>query len=472
MSSHIGMQANAGPLHRFAGLIVWFHQLTGYQLTGYQFTGYQRGSAVDHGNNLIFISIAAYRDRQLGPTVEDCIAKAADPHRLRFGICWQHGPGDDPLTFENDDCFRILDVDWRDSRGACWARAEIMKQWRGEAWFLQIDSHCRFAQNWDERLIRAMGQTGSPKPILSTYASPFVPGDREVLAEGPLLMAFQGFTEEGIPFMKPVAIPDWQIRRTPLRARFLAAGFIFAPGSFVDEVRYDPELYFLGEEVTMTLRAFTSGYDLFHPHETILWHDYVRTDATRHWDDHTETKNVSRKWHELDAISKEKIKRLLAGETVDRYGLGSIRTLEEYEQYAGLSFRLRRAQDYTVRCGEPPNPEGPTDWAEQIHTWMARIRLDRASLPAKAFEDPAFWYVGLKNEDGTEIYRQDISPAQVDSFPSEESRIVLICEFQSGTIPATWTVWPVSQSKGWLTKIEGTLAEEDYTILLDDDDAK
>jgi hypothetical protein len=425
--------------------------------------------ALIHGNNLIFVSIAAYRDRQLVPTIEDCIAKAADPYRLRFGICWQHGAGDDLLPYTNDDCFRILDVDWRDSKGACWARAEVMKLWHGEAWFLQVDSHCRFAHSWDEKLIRAMEQTGSSKPVLSTYATAFVPGDDEVLVDGPLQMAFQGFTAEGIPYMRPVAISDWQNRVTPLRARFLSAGFLFAPGSFVEEVRYDPELYFLGEEATMTLRAFTNGYDLFHPCETILWHDYVRANATKHWEDHTESNNVSQQWHELDLISKNKIKRMLAGEPVESFGLGSVRTLEEYESYAGLSFRLRKAQDYTVRYEEPPNPTAPSDWAGEIYTWMVRITLERAALPEGALEDPVFWYVGIKSEDGTEIHRKDILKDQVDTLPRDQPKLVLVLEFQSGTVPATWSVWPVSQSLGWLSKLEGRLAEEDYTIVMEDD---
>ncbi len=41
---------------------------------------------------LIFISIASYRDIQLVPTVGDLLAKADVPALLRFGICWQHGP--------------------------------------------------------------------------------------------------------------------------------------------------------------------------------------------------------------------------------------------------------------------------------------------------------------------------------------------------------------------------------------------
>jgi hypothetical protein len=426
---------------------------------------------VNEGNHLIFISIASYRDRQLGPTIEDCIAKAADPHRLRFGICWQHGAGDDPLEYTNDDCFRILDIDWRKSKGACWARAEIMKLWRGEEWFLQVDSHCRFAPGWDERLIRGMKQTGSSKPVLSTYASPFTPGDNEILAEGPLQMAFQGFTDDGIPHMKPIAIPGWQSRDTPVRARFLSAGFLFAPGCFVEEVRYDPQLYFLGEEITMTVRAFTSGYDLFHPSETIVWHDYVRANATKHWDDHVEANNVGHAWHELDHDSKDKVRRLLGGGPVDQYGLGMAKTLKDYEEYAGLSFSLRKAQNYTVRCEEPPNPEAAPDWTGQIFTWMVRITLDRTLLPFGALEDPSLWYIGVRDETQTEIYRKDIFEADLKTLPQNEPKIVLICEFQAGTIPTAWSIWPVSRSLGWLNKVEGTLAEEDYTIVVEDDSA-
>jgi Glycosyltransferase (GlcNAc) len=420
------------------------------------------------GNNLIFVSVAAYRDPQLVPTVEDCIAKARHPERLRFGICWQHSPDEDTLPYRQDECFRILAIDWRDSKGACWARSEVIKLWRGEDWFIQVDSHCRFANDWDVKLIEETKQTKSLKPILSTYASPFTPGGNEVLVEGPLQMAFQGFTDDGIPHMKPVAIPDWRNLKRPLRARFLSAGFLFAQGRFVEEVGYDPELYFLGEEAAMTLRAFTSGYDLFHPHETIVWHDYGRPTAAKHWGDHTETTIVSRQWHELDSHSKNKVRRLITGQPVDSYGLGSERSLEEYEAYAGISLKLRKVQEYTVRWEEPPNPEVAPDWTGEIFTWMVRIILDKAKLPTRALEDPSFWYVGVRDEGGTEIYRQDIPQSQLAELPTAEPTVVLVCEFESGTIPTSWIVWPVSDSLGWLAKLEGKLEDGDYTIITED----
>jgi hypothetical protein len=425
---------------------------------------------VELANDLIFVSIAAYRDPQLVPTIEDCLRKADAPARLRFGICWQHGSEETPLPYQDDDRFRILDVPWQDSQGACWARAEVMKLWRGEAWFLQVDSHCRFAGGWDARLVAMAQQTGSPKPILSTYATPFEPGPQEVLQGAPLQMALQGFTAEGIPHMRPLAIRDWQSLDRPLRARFLSAGFLFAPGGFVREVPYDPELYFLGEEAAMSLRAFTHGYDLFHPCETIVWHDYVRRDAVKHWDDHTEASKTAAAWGERDLRSKAKIGKLLAGEEVGAFGLGSARSRQDFEEYAGLSFRLRRAQDYTSRSEEPPNPKLGANWAEEIYSWLIRIRLKRGDFPMNGWDDFSFWYIGVHDEFGNEIYRRDLSLAEIAALPLDLPEFVLVCELQSGSIPAAWIVWPVSRSLGWLRKIEGKFADDDYTIILEEDE--
>jgi hypothetical protein len=418
---------------------------------------------------LIFVSLAAYRDPQLVPTIDDCLRKASHPERLRFGICFQHGPESSELPFDNDDRFRILDVPWRESQGACWARAEIMKLWHGEPWFMQVDSHCRFAEHWDTRLIAMARGTGSGKPILSTYAAAFEPGPKEVLAGAPLQMALQGFTAEGIPHMRPLEIRDCSSLHRPLRARFLSAGFLFAPGHFVEEVPYDPELYFLGEEIAMTLRAFTCGYDLFHPHEQFVWHDYVRRDAVKHWDDHTEPAGKVPRWNERDAQSKARVKKLLAGELTGPYGLGQVKTLPQYEEYAGISLRLRKAQDYTSRSEEPPNPPIDSSWAEEIYSWLIRIRLKQSDFSVKDRDEFSMWSIGVRDRHGNEMYRRDLSRTEIEGLPFDQAEFVLICELQSGCIPTAWTVWPVSQTLGWLRKIEGKFADDDFAIVLEEE---
>ena len=51
-----------------------------------------RDLVADHDTDPIVGSIASCRDPQLGPTIEDCLARARWPHRSRSGMCWQHGP--------------------------------------------------------------------------------------------------------------------------------------------------------------------------------------------------------------------------------------------------------------------------------------------------------------------------------------------------------------------------------------------
>jgi hypothetical protein len=175
-------------------------------------------------------------------------------------------------------------------------------------------------------------------------------------------------------------------------------------------------------------------------------------------------------WSERDLQSKNKIKRLLSGQPLDAFGLGSARTIEEFEAYAGLSFRLRKAHDYTSRSEEPPNPKVDLDWAQEVYSWLVRITLESNEFPPNCWDDFSFWYIGVHDENQNEIYRRDLSPAELESLSLQQPHIVLVCELQSGSIPAAWTVWPVSRSHGWLRKITGVFGDEDYTVVLEEDD--
>ena len=442
---------------------------------------------LEPGNNFIFISIASYRDRQLVPTVKDLVAKAERPHLLRFGICWQHGSEEPLLPFASDERFQILDYDWRSSQGACWARAEAMTLWRGEDWYFQIDSHCRFAAGWDVKLLEMAASTQSSKPVLSTYGSPFTPADEdhpssEALCGPPQIITIGRFTPDGIPELRPMVMPNHLERTVPMAARFLAGGFLFAPGHFVVDVPYDPSLYFLGEESSMSVRAFTSGYDLFHPAETIVWHDYERHDAIRHWQDHDATATApvenSPGWAKLDQQSRAAVQALLTGfesglelpseEAPKSFGLGSARTLADFEQYAGLNFRLRRIHDHARLGHEPPSILDGEDWASHVYPWAVRIELNPAALGQGVLHEPGFWMVLIEDEHHQEIFRQDFSDKDLQVFSGNEPRITLICEYEAGLLPAHWIVWPYSSSRGWGLKLTGRFLDDDYAIIRPD----
>jgi Glycosyltransferase (GlcNAc) len=404
----------------------------------------------------IFVSIASYRDPELVPTIQDCLAKAQNPDELYFGVSWQHGSEEDIHSICADPRIRIFEVDWRNSRGVCWARAGIMGIYRGEDYFLQIDSHHRFVQNWDVKLIEYIGRTASPKPIITTYCPMYSPGQLTPQSSEPTQMGFHYFTADGIPMFRPTAIPDWKTLKRPVRGRFISAHFLFTLGSFVEEVPYDPDLYFHGEEITLAIRAYSWGYDFFHPPEVLLWHAYSRAHRSSHWDDHVESAGVEVAWQQRDQASKARVLRLLLDPFVGRLGCGPIRTVAEYEAYAGISFRYKKVQDYTLRGAEPPNPVAEANWHESVRRRRGQFDILLSQFPLTALMDAQFWYVGIQDSTGAELHRIDLPREVLDRAMDNGCELITLqYEFDCARAPARWTVCPFSYRGGWLAKISG-----------------
>jgi hypothetical protein len=296
----------------------------------------------------IFVQIASYRDPQLLPTLQDLDRNARCPQLLRFGICRQFHPCDrfnDLGGYADDARAGIIDVPYRLSRGACWARSLTQQLYAGEEYALQIDSHMRFAAGWDVLLVDMLrtlqSRCGISKPLLTAYLPMFNPASDHPRKRDdvPVQMIFSRFSENGILLNSGRAMPEWRKLRFPVRARFFSGHFAFAEGRFVREVPYDPNLYFHGEEISMAVRAYTHGYDLFHPHRSLLWHYYERRYRERHWDDHTS-------WYKSDLASHARVRALLGVSSGRRFdfvahGLGRARSLRDYERFAGISFQKR-----------------------------------------------------------------------------------------------------------------------------------
>ena len=313
--------------------------------------------------NTIFIQIASYRDPQLLPTLKDCIDKAKYPDNLRFGIAWQHSSSDswDNLDeYKDDPRFKILDIDYTQSKGVCWARNAVQQLYDNETYTLQLDSHHRFTQHWDETLIQmlvGLQKEGYKKPLLTAYIPSFDPdNDPAARVQTPWKMNFDRFIPEGAVFFLPATFDSWDDSSKPLPARFYSAHFAFSLGSFAQEVQHDPDYYFHGEEISIAARAYTHGYDLFHPHEVVVWHEYTRKGRIKQWDD-------DKIWGERNSKSHLKNRKLfeMDGEKRDidfgKYGFGNKRSLRDYEKYAGLSFKKRAIQKRVQEHKSPPDPD-------------------------------------------------------------------------------------------------------------------
>ena len=415
------------------------------------------------GNGKIFIQIASYRDPQLIPTIKDCIKNAKKPEKLVFSIAWQHSIEDawDNLDeFKDDKRFKIVDINYSESKGACWARNQLQQNYNGEEYTLQLDSHHRFVENWDEELImmyKQLVKKGHKKPLLTGYVSSFdpdnEPGGR---IQQPWKMNFDRFIPEGAVFFLPATIDDYQERTEPIPARFYSAHFAFSTGKFVEEVPHDPEYYFHGEEISIAVRAYTHGYDLFHPHKIIVWHEYTRKGRKKQWDDDKQwvSKNVhchsrNRKLFEMDGEVKD----------IDFgiYDFGTERTLLDYERYAGLSFKKRAIQQYTLDNNLAPNPPLYDEAFDKsflsIFKHCIDIGFDKVPL-----NDYEFWVVAFHNDKDETIYRKDADINEINGIKSDVDGYGKIWrEFQTENKPKYWVVWPFSTSNGWCERITGDL---------------
>lgn len=414
-------------------------------------------------NKKIFIQIASYRDPQLIPTLKDCISNAKYPENLVFSIAWQHGLEDswDNLDeFKNDPRFKIIDIDYKNSDGACWARNLLQQQYTNEEYTLQLDSHHRFIKNWDEELITMYKQLvslGYKKPLITTYIPSYNPSnDPQEREKTPWKMNFDRFIPEGAVFFLPASIDNYKELTHPIPARFYSAHFAFTTGNFVKEVPHDPQYYFHGEEISIAVRAYTHGYDLFHPHKIIAWHEYTRVGRTKHWDDNS-------KWFQRNNESHLRNRKLFGMDNLPQdidfgiYGFGTERTLEDYERYAGISFKHRAIQQFTLDNNLAPNPPlyGEDFEKSLVKIFKHCIDLHRPSFPETDYD---FWAVIFEDEDNKEIFRRDAYDEELKSFMTQENDwITLWREFMTDKQPHHWIVWPHSKSKGWCNKIEGVL---------------
>ena len=411
----------------------------------------------------IFVQMAAYSDPELIPTIKDLFKQAKYPNRIKVCICWQHKPEESIEELQDDDRIIIIDVPHLETKGVCWARNLIQKQYGGETYTLQLDSHHRFEKNWDVTCIKMMKNlkaAGYSKPILTAYLPSYdPPNDPKGRAKEPWQLAFDRFTPQGAVFFKPELIDDWKTRKLPPRTRWFSAHFAFADGTMCEEVPHDPEYWFHGEEISIAARAYTHGYDLFAPHKMIAYHEFTRQyRGPKVWDDQPE-KTVN-----LDNSSLLRNRKLFGmdGEKNDldfgEYGFGTKRSLRDYEKYAGICFSKRSVHQETLDNLEAPSSsyESDEEWEKSLCSLFKHcIDIPYSSVP---LDDYHFWCVVFKDEDGNEIHRVDASENEIKAMKNDPSGYCQLWRtFETSKKPASWMVWPKSHSQGWCDQIHGAL---------------
>lgn len=315
-------------------------------------------------SNTIFIALASYVEPELDLTIQDAIDKAVHPENLRFGICHQYdvdgGPGINENTIDHripDRRFRIMKFDHRESQGGCWARHLVQTMYADEAYTLQVDAHSRFEPGWDETLIRMMDELPSAKPLLTGFpVLYFRENEVDIFPPRDSMTNFNTTVCERWSPEGWIHHPTREIRennRFPRRTRFLSGAFVFTLGLWNREVMQDPQHYYTGEEFALTLRSYTSGYDLFNTDRIVVWHRCHPTPNRKHFTD-----NPGQPSNELHARAVKRLQALMNNdpdEILGRYGLGSERTLKDFFVFSGLDCSRFEAHPDAVN-GVPPDP--------------------------------------------------------------------------------------------------------------------
>jgi hypothetical protein len=312
----------------------------------------------------IFVSLANYRDSETPHTIKSLFANAARPGRIRVGVLSQVADGDDDCLPSGapEGQLREIRVHASESLGACWARSRILEELlQGEEYVLQIDSHSRFEPGWDETAIDMLARCPSPRAVLTTYPPGYLPpAERgEPFATN---LAADHFNDMGVLLVQARSLQPHEPAEGPLPAAFLSGNCLFAPAEAFREVPYDPRLYFHGEEISLAVRLWTHGWDLYAPDRCFMYHDYANERRRpRNWDDR-------RDWVQLNMRSFARLRTLFGQEQsrdpavlrdLDRYGLGQARSLAEYEEFADVDFAARRIgpRAADARFPQPPDAE-------------------------------------------------------------------------------------------------------------------
>jgi UDP-GlcNAc:polypeptide alpha-N-acetylglucosaminyltransferase len=321
-----------------------------------------------------FMAIAAFRDVECFPMILDMMQKAANPRRIFMGVIEQNEHGDP--TCIPDEYYKCESADFcpldnirrritvsRNGRGPCFGRYVSMLMYRGENFYMMIDSHNQFLRNWDDKSIFQLHRARSPRPVVSHYPNGWDKNGYSYESQHNRIVMCNGHY---MPMGYIRMDGRWMPRAIdPTPQPFSAGGYLFGDARLVHEVPFDPYLDWLfdGEEILYSARMFTHGFDIQTPGESVLFHDYNRKKAVRFWSVQNQVRD-SKMGAEV-IISQQRVQLMMQipklnttkGELLvdpniqtprvkkefEKFTIGKARTMTEYNWFAKIDDVQRKA---------------------------------------------------------------------------------------------------------------------------------
>jgi hypothetical protein len=173
------------------------------------------------------------------------------------------------------------------------------------------------------------------------------------------------------------------------------------------------------------------------------------------WDDDSKN-NVD--FNKKQDYARKKIRCLFRVEedsTIDLtgYDLGNVRTLRDYEKYAGVNFKTRAVQKYTVDNKYPPNPliENDELWEQSfMESFYHLVNIDKNLFSRNDYK---FVLVAFDDENGNSLKTTFIDDGRLNYF-NEGNNIHYEEFFLTHKIPARVVYWAYSEEIGWCERFE------------------
>ena len=298
----------------------------------------------------IFISVASYRDEELEKTVRSLYDNASDKNSLVFGIVNQNERGKFSDFDWLGDQVRLYNMHYKDAKGAGYARKVAQELYGGEDFYFQVDSHMRFVEGWDDKLIGmhhwAREHEGTPNIILSQFPAPYLAGSDG--KDYPIVDDPDFWDEPSWTSVVNTWTSVWAGNREkmpnfdyPHKSHTVLGALLFSHCKIVKDIPYDERISFMGEELCFAIRAYTRGYEIYAPNEMVATHFYKRRERPKIWLDNI----AGRSWTDIEMESQRVQKRVLLGIEDGIYGIGDYQKYLDYQEMVGYNFEKFYEED-------------------------------------------------------------------------------------------------------------------------------
>jgi hypothetical protein len=361
----------------------------------------------------VFVALSSYRDKSCSASLRNAITQAENPSLINVGIVqqncmsekgcmtgtgwantrrWVAQEGPDPDCAKDfcaseegrEHCeagrVRILRLGEEQAYGPFFARYLNAKLWRGENYFMQIDAHTKFRKGWEKTLIDMMKNTPSyPQSVISTYPPEGKAEDVQLWERAPPQTTTgrtSGLCEAQFEIMPSSNTYTLRMGRTdipikkpgvPPYASFVAAGFYFTHGSVISKVPADPFLpyIFMGEEIALSERLWTAGFDIYAPTVEVLQHEYVRSEGPKFWESVNMVYGDGAMHNAISALILERVQNLVGFPEAQRADQVDSTVLAHMDRFGPMKARDRASFLAMAGLDVAGKKQRVPEWCEQ-----------------------------------------------------------------------------------------------------------